>query len=369
MALPLWNSKTTQTTLSCLHPNGGASWGFVGVDSLKPSTAAASVLGSSSSAAAPAAPTAADPEEEPELTLEDFSAAVAEDPAAEILDEWSAAAPADTATAAAAAPEETVGPAKRKNKKKFFVPREAQVWFLRWAHHMHVHHDVSWRQSWAVAAKVCPQLFAHSDANSFRRWRPAEAEPAPPASSGRKSPLSVAQKQELEVLVHSLVSRGVPVSLTVMHAIFAKKLKPVTISRTWVYYFLRSMGMSSRSTKAVAGRRKFTPEKKKELQHLLCLKAAWLQREYAIPGWAVYNLDETCVQLIPKAARCWTYAGKRAETVEEAPSTRMSCTVTLAMPPPTKETDGSYVAGPCFAQVISRAKLNEFCRKNHGPVR
>ena len=38
MALPLWNSKTTQTTLSCLHPNGGASWGFVGVDSLKPST-------------------------------------------------------------------------------------------------------------------------------------------------------------------------------------------------------------------------------------------------------------------------------------------------------------------------------------------
>ena len=38
MALPLWNSKTTQTTLSCLHPNGGAPWGFVGVDSLKPST-------------------------------------------------------------------------------------------------------------------------------------------------------------------------------------------------------------------------------------------------------------------------------------------------------------------------------------------
>ena len=39
MALPLWNSKTTQTTLSCLHANGGALWGFVGVDSLKPSTA------------------------------------------------------------------------------------------------------------------------------------------------------------------------------------------------------------------------------------------------------------------------------------------------------------------------------------------
>ena len=38
MALPLWNSKTTQMTLSCLHPNGGAPWGFVGVDSLKPST-------------------------------------------------------------------------------------------------------------------------------------------------------------------------------------------------------------------------------------------------------------------------------------------------------------------------------------------
>ena len=30
--------RQTQTTLSCLHPNGGAPWGFVGVDSLKPST-------------------------------------------------------------------------------------------------------------------------------------------------------------------------------------------------------------------------------------------------------------------------------------------------------------------------------------------
>ena len=28
----------TQTTLSCHHPTGGAPWGFVGVDSLKPST-------------------------------------------------------------------------------------------------------------------------------------------------------------------------------------------------------------------------------------------------------------------------------------------------------------------------------------------
>ena len=27
-----------QTTLSCHHPTGGAPWGFVGVDSLKPST-------------------------------------------------------------------------------------------------------------------------------------------------------------------------------------------------------------------------------------------------------------------------------------------------------------------------------------------
>ena len=147
------------------------------------------------------------------------------------------------------------------------------MWFLRWAHRMHTHHDVSWRQGWAVAAKVCPQLFGHSDANSFRRWRPADAEPAPPPASGKKSPLSVAERQELEVLVRSLVSRGVPVSLTVMHAIFAKKLKPVSISKTWVYYFLRSIGMSSRSTKAVAGRRKFSEETKKELQHLLCLKA------------------------------------------------------------------------------------------------
>ena len=45
MALPLWNSKTTQTTLSCLHPNGGAPWGFVGVDSLKPSTMLAVLAG------------------------------------------------------------------------------------------------------------------------------------------------------------------------------------------------------------------------------------------------------------------------------------------------------------------------------------
>ena len=206
--------------------------------------AAASALpsSSSSSSSSSAAAATADPEERPDLTLEDISAAVAEDTSADILGEWSAAAPEESATAAAAAAtlEETVGPARRKNKNKFFVPREAQVWFLRWAHHMHVHHDASWRQSWAVAAKVCPQLFAHSDADSFRRWRPAEAEPAPPPASGRKSPLSVAERQEVEVLVHSLVSRGVSVSLTVTHAIFAKKLKPVTISRTWVYYFLRS---------------------------------------------------------------------------------------------------------------------------------
>ena len=44
MALPLWNSKTTQTTLSCLHPNVGRLWGFVGVDNLKPSTVFAHFL-------------------------------------------------------------------------------------------------------------------------------------------------------------------------------------------------------------------------------------------------------------------------------------------------------------------------------------
>ena len=51
MALPLWNSKTTQTTLSCLHPNGGASWGFVGVDSLKPSTEKAAEVAKQEAAA------------------------------------------------------------------------------------------------------------------------------------------------------------------------------------------------------------------------------------------------------------------------------------------------------------------------------
>ena len=179
-------------------------------------SAAASSLGS---AEAPA---------EEGITTEDISEALLADPAGDspedILDAWAAAAPAAADSEAetvpqaeavsegpssSALPAPGVVPPRRKNKAKFVVPREAQVWFLRWAHYMKVKHDVSWRASWEVAGRICPALFSKGDKNAFRRWRAADAEPTESTDmGGRKSHIGLAQRQELQVMVHSLVARG-----------------------------------------------------------------------------------------------------------------------------------------------------------------
>ena len=233
---------------------------------------------------------------------------------------------------------------------------------------MKVKHDVSWRASWEVAGRMCPALFSKGDKNAFRRWRAADAEPTESTDmGGRKSHIGLAQRQELQVMVHSLVARGIPVSLVVLHALFRKKLAPLPVSRSWVYYFLRDLGLSSRSTKTVSSKRRFTEEQKSELQRLLRLKVAWLQREFSVPDWCIYNLDETCVQLVPRPHRCWTFSGKKAESVAEDSYSKLSVTVTLAMPPPVAEDDSEGIS-PCFGQVIFAGKTSRVLPPKPWPV-
>ena len=113
-----------------------------------------------------------------------------------LLAAWAEEAPAEPAAApaaAAASETEAAEPPSKKpkagkadRKAKWFVPREAQVWFLTWCAHMKTTRNDSERQCWAIACALCPELFSPADENSFRRWHPV-AEALPPANSGRDS--------------------------------------------------------------------------------------------------------------------------------------------------------------------------------------
>ena len=221
--------------------------------------------------------------------------------------------------------------------------------------------------------KLCPEIFEQVDINTFRRWHPVEGGSSSNNSAGRKQKLSPGTVQELEVVVLSLVRRGVPLNIPLVKALINEQIAPLTVGRSWTWEFLRGLGLSCQSLSVVSQKMKYTHTLQiGDLQRITALKLLWLQRHHGIPAWRCYNLDETWVKLLPAPGRSWGFKAGSAEARDSAPQSdfpkgrSLAATVTLAIP--VYAPDAPQQLQP-VAQVITQGTTDKSTPPRPWPVR
>ena len=244
------------------------------------------------------------------------------------------------------------------------------MWFLTWTAHMKRTRDYSERQCWAIACQLCPEVFAKADLNTFRKWHPVDWEAGNAATPGRKPKLSPGTVQELQVVVLSLVQRGVPLTLDIVTALVNEQIKPLSVALGIAY--MQGLGLTCQSLTSVAQKLKFTQQQILDLQRLTALKLLWLQNFHGIPAWRCYNVDETWMKLLPAPGRAWGYKPGSAEAKEAAPKSEfpkgrsLAATITLAVPVFAPDAPRKL---PPLAQVITQGSTDKSTPPRPWPVR
>eukprot|EP00971_Amphidinium_carterae_P266104 5278650-Amphidinium_carterae.1 len=139
---------------------------------------------------------------------------------------------AAVATAKDDGPTAAAATAKKKRRDKHTVPRGVQMWFLDYKDRLEEKHNISGSKAWELAVKQVPELFAELDVNTWKRWK---RDKLPEKRAGKKN----FPQQKWNI---------------------AKSRLGCNVSTGWAWSFLRSTGLSHRSTAATRDKLKFTDE-------------------------------------------------------------------------------------------------------------